>query len=47
MGCVPVKEYEAAIPAMVEAALRDSCIVDNPRPVTAENVAEIYRNLWE
>lgn len=45
-GTCTQQEYEAAIPAMVEGALKDSCTVDNPRLPTPEDVAQIYRNLW-
>lgn len=40
------EEYEAAIPAMAQAALKDSCTPDNPRTPTLEDVMEIYRRLW-
>ena len=45
-GTCTQQEYEAAIPAMVEGALKDSCTVDNPRLPTPEDVAQIYRALW-
>lgn len=40
------EEYEAAIPAMAQAALNDSCTADNPRVPTLDDVMEIYRKLW-
>ena len=45
-GTCTRQEYEAAIPAMVEGALMDSCTVDNPRRPTPGDVAQIYRALW-
>lgn len=45
-GACTKEEYEAAIPTMVAAALKDSCTVDNPRRATPEDVENIYRALW-
>lgn len=45
-GVCTKEEYEAAIPTMVEAALRDRCTPDNPRQATPEDLAKIYHDLW-
>ena len=45
-GACTREEYEAAIPIMADAALKDSCTVDNPRLPTKADVEEIYRALW-
>lgn len=38
-------EFKAAIPTMVEAALKDKCTLTNPRPVKAADLAEIYARI--
>lgn len=45
-GVCTREEYEAAIPIMADAALKDSCTVDNPRLPSKADVEEIYRALW-
>ncbi|MBR2861265.1 MAG: iron-containing alcohol dehydrogenase [Clostridia bacterium] len=40
------EEYEARIPEMAEAALKDGCTATNPRVPTLSDVIELYKRLW-
>ncbi|MCQ2431986.1 MAG: iron-containing alcohol dehydrogenase [Clostridia bacterium] len=42
---VTKEEYEAAKPAIIEAALKDACTATNPIPVTAEDVDKILSGI--
>ncbi|NCB63697.1 MAG: iron-containing alcohol dehydrogenase [Clostridia bacterium] len=43
---VKEKEFEEALPGMVEAALADRCTGTNPQPCTAEEVAMVFRKAY-
>lgn len=43
---VSKEEYEAALPAMAEAALKDGCTATNPRIPTKDEVVELYKKIW-
>ena len=45
-GACTESEYRAAIPEMVEAALKDRCTAGNPRPATPEQVGNILAAIW-
>lgn len=46
LGKVSKEDYFAAIDAMADAALADSCTETNPRVPRKIDVVEIYKNLW-
>ncbi len=40
------EQYEAALPAMAEAALKDGCTATNPRVPTVDEIINLYKRLW-
>jgi len=40
------EEYEARLPEMADAALKDSCTSTNPRIPTKEDIIAIYKKIW-
>lgn len=40
------KEFEDALAAMSEAALADRCTATNPKPCTAEEIAQVFRKAY-
>jgi len=46
LGTVTPDAYFAAIDRMADAALADTCTVNNPRVPTKEDIMNIYKKLW-
>lgn len=42
---IDAEEFEAAIPAMAQAAMKDTCTITNPRTPRAEELEAIYRRI--
>lgn len=43
---VSAEDFEAALDAMVDAALADRCTATNPKPCTKEDIIELYRQAY-
>ena len=46
LGTITPDKYFGAIDKMADAALLDSCTVNNPRVPTKQDIVEIYNKLW-
>ncbi len=40
------EEYEASLPQMADAAIKDGCTLTNPRIPTKDEVIELYKKIW-
>ena len=43
---VTKEQFEAELDAMAAAAFADSCTASNPKPVTVEDIKEVYRKAF-